>query len=81
MNVTLSASAAIALTASTQAFAASSEALKTGPQDCWTDLSTGDTVCVPIGADLVSAVNEKYKLHLLEESSPGVTTDMVTGDL
>jgi hypothetical protein len=50
------------------------------PVDCWLDLPTGRSLCVPVGDDLAAAVNEATGVHLLEESDRGMTIDLVTGD-
>lgn len=50
------------------------------PVDCWLDLPTGRSLCVPVGEDLAAAVNEATGVHLLEESVRGMTIDLVTGD-
>ena len=66
---------------SAPAFAAEEESkVPFAPVDCWLDLPTGRSLCVPVGEDLAATVSEATGVHLLEQSDRGMTIDLVTGD-
>lgn len=57
--------------------AAAAEA-KAGPESCWTELSTGRTLCVAPDSDLPSAVLEKYGVEIFTEGRDGTAVSMVS---
>lgn len=73
--------AALGVALTVGAVGLSASLMRPAPLECWSDLGSGESLCVPMGQDLAAAVDERFGIHLLEERSPGVTVDLVTGEV
>lgn len=56
--------AAIGIALTGGAIGISASLARPAPLDCWSDLSSGDSLCVPLGQDLAAAVYEKFGIVL-----------------
>ena len=64
---TITLAAAFSVTGATAANATSTDQTSSGvaPQSCWADLATQKSVCVPIGGDLIAAVQDEAGITLV----------------
>lgn len=79
VNVVLSVLLTVGLLLTATPAFADSPSASAAPGDCWSDLTNGHSICVPAGGDLAGAVKKQYDVDMVVESSPGQSTDLITG--